>query len=140
MEKFVNSHQNLFLVSFSQFESVLGPQGPPTRSKVENREDDIFEIRKYIFQGPSWNHSSTLLGVFKSLLHAGVEYPFNPMHAFFHPNNVIFPISILMSVSLDGQNHQSPVASVQRRQSTPTSHSAVPCGTDVKRMSANPAI
>ena len=42
--------------------------------------------------------------------------------------------------SLDGQNRQSPIASVQRTQTTLASHSAVPCGTNVKRMNANHAI
>ena len=42
--------------------------------------------------------------------------------------------------SLDGQNRQSPIASVQRTRSTLASHSAVPCGTNVKRMNANRAI
>ena len=42
--------------------------------------------------------------------------------------------------TIDGQNRQSPIASVQRTQSTLASHSAVPCGTNVKRMNANRAI
>ena len=41
---------------------------------------------------------------------------------------------------LDGQNRQSPIASVQRTRSTLASHSAVPRGTNVKRMNANRAI
>ena len=36
-------------------------------------------------------------------------------------------------MSLDGQNCQSPIASVQRTRSTLASHSAVPRGTNVKR-------
>ena len=42
--------------------------------------------------------------------------------------------------SLDGQNRQSPIASVQQTRSTLARHSAVPCGTNVKRMNANRAI
>ena len=34
---------------------------------------------------------------------------------------------------IDGQNRQSPIASVQRTRSTLASHSAVPCGTNVNR-------
>ena len=41
---------------------------------------------------------------------------------------------------LDGQNRQSPIASVQRMRSTLASHSAVPHGANVKRMNANRAI
>ena len=37
-------------------------------------------------------------------------------------------------------NRQSPVASVQRTRPTLASHSAVPCGTNVKRMNANRGI
>ena len=37
---------------------------------------------------------------------------------------------------LDGQNHQSPMASVQRTWSTLASHSAVPRGTNVKRVTS----
>ena len=43
-------------------------------------------------------------------------------------------------VSLDGQNRQSPIASVQRTQSTLASHSAIPRGTNVERVNANRAI
>ena len=43
-------------------------------------------------------------------------------------------------VGLDGQNHQSPIASVPRTQSTLASQSAAPRGTNVKRMNANRAI
>ena len=43
-------------------------------------------------------------------------------------------------VSLDGKNRQSPIASVQRTLSTLASHSAVPRGTNVKRVNANRAI
>ena len=43
-------------------------------------------------------------------------------------------------MDLDGQNRQSPIASVQRTQSTLANHSAVPCGTNVKRMNANRAM
>ena len=46
----------------------------------------------------------------------------------------------LITHNLDGQNRQSPIASVQRTQSTLASQSAVPCGTNVKRMNANRAI
>ena len=42
--------------------------------------------------------------------------------------------------NLDGQNRQSPIASVQRTQSTLASHSAAPCGTNGKRMNSNRAI
>ena len=42
--------------------------------------------------------------------------------------------------NLDGQNRQSPVASVQRTRSTLVSHSAVPRGTNVKRVNANRVI
>ena len=45
-----------------------------------------------------------------------------------------------MVPNLDGQNRQSPIASVQRTQSTLASHSAVPRGTNVKRVNANRAI
>ena len=41
---------------------------------------------------------------------------------------------------LDGQNRQSPIAFVQRTQSTLASHSAVPRGTNVKRMNSYRAI
>ena len=44
------------------------------------------------------------------------------------------------AAALDGQNRQSPIASVQRTRSTLASHSAVPRGTNVKRTSANRAI
>ena len=43
-------------------------------------------------------------------------------------------------IALDGQNRQSPIASVQRTQPTLAGHSAVPRGTNVKRMNANRAI
>ena len=39
-----------------------------------------------------------------------------------------------------GPNRQSPIASVQRTRSTLAGHSAVPRGTNVKRMNANRAI
>ena len=42
--------------------------------------------------------------------------------------------------TLDGQNRQSPIASVQRTQSTLASHSAILRGTNVKQMNANRAI
>ena len=45
-----------------------------------------------------------------------------------------------LMLSLDGQNGQSPIARGQRTRSTLASHSAVPCGTNVKRMNANRAI
>ena len=38
--------------------------------------------------------------------------------------------------ALHGQNRQSPIASVQRTRSTLASHSAAPCGTNVKRVNA----
>ena len=41
---------------------------------------------------------------------------------------------------LDGQNRQSPIASVQRTRSTLAGHAADPCGTNVKRMNGNGAI
>ena len=41
---------------------------------------------------------------------------------------------------IDGQNRQSPIASVQRTRSTLASHSAVPRGTNAKWMNANRAI
>ena len=41
---------------------------------------------------------------------------------------------------LDGQNRQSPIASVQRTRSTLASHSAAPRGANVKRMNANRAM
>ena len=51
------------------------------------------------------------------------------------------PLTICRGLSgLVGQNRLSPIASVQRTQSTLTSHSAMPCGTNVKRMNANRAI
>ena len=50
------------------------------------------------------------------------------------PSNCIFP------TPLDGQNRQSPIASVQPTRSTLANHSAVPCGTNIKRMNANRAI
>ena len=43
-------------------------------------------------------------------------------------------------IDLDGQNRQSPIASVQRTRSTLASHSAVPRGTKVTRTNANCAI
>ena len=46
----------------------------------------------------------------------------------------------LMLFHLNGQNRQSPIASVQRTRSTLASHSAVPRGMSVKRMNANRAI
>ena len=49
----------------------------------------------------------------------------------FHPKRLL---------SLDGQDRQSPIASVQRTRSTLASHSAVPRGTNVKQMNANRAI
>ena len=45
-----------------------------------------------------------------------------------------------LAPTLDGQNRQSPIASVQRTRSTLASHSAVPCGSNVKGMNANRAI
>ena len=42
--------------------------------------------------------------------------------------------------SLDGPNHRSPIASVQRPRSTLASHSAVPRGTNATRMNANRTI
>ena len=42
--------------------------------------------------------------------------------------------------SLDGPNRQSPIASVQRTRSTLANQSAVPRGTNVKRMNANRAM
>ena len=45
-----------------------------------------------------------------------------------------------VTYDLDGQNRQSPIASDQRTRSTLTGHSAIPCGTNVKRMNANRAI
>ena len=45
-----------------------------------------------------------------------------------------------MDIALEGQNRQSPIASVQRTRSTLASHSTVPRGTNVKRMNANRAI
>ena len=42
--------------------------------------------------------------------------------------------------TLDGQNCQSPIASVQQTQSTLASHSAVPHGTNVTRINTNHAI
>ena len=43
-------------------------------------------------------------------------------------------------MTLEGQNRQSPIASVQRTRSTLASHSAVPRGTNAKQMNANRAI
>ena len=42
-----------------------------------------------------------------------------------------------MQKNLDGQNRQLPIASVQQTWSTLASHSAVPRGTNVKRVNAN---
>ena len=42
--------------------------------------------------------------------------------------------------TLDGQNRQSPMASFQRTRSTLASHSAIPYGTNVKRMNTDRAI
>ena len=42
--------------------------------------------------------------------------------------------------NLDGQNRQSPIASVQQTQATLANHPAIPCGTKIKRMNANRAI
>ena len=42
--------------------------------------------------------------------------------------------------NLDGPNRQSPIASVQLAWSSLASHSAIPCGTNVKPMNANRAI
>ena len=42
--------------------------------------------------------------------------------------------------TLDGQNRQSPIASVQRTRSTLAGHSAVPRRANVTRMNANRAI
>ena len=46
----------------------------------------------------------------------------------------------LYNLSLDWQNRQSPVASVQRTRSTLAGHSAVPRGMNVTRMNANRAM
>ena len=55
--------------------------------------------------------------------------------------NEVFALSKSRGVlTLDGQNRQSPIASVQRTLSTLAGHSAVPRGTNVKRMNANRAI
>ena len=69
--------------------------------------------------GTQWEHKNSLSSVFETAL-------FGP-----------FPTN---SCSLNGQNRQSPITSVQRARSTLASHSAVPCGTNVKRMNANRAI
>ena len=61
----------------------------------------------------------------KSALISGPRTYFGPIFSF---------------LTLDGQNRQSPIASVQRTRSTLASHSAVPRGTNVKRMNANRAI
>ena len=52
----------------------------------------------------------------------------------------ISPYHSLLVPPLDGQNRQSPIASVQRARSTLASHTAVPRGTNAKRMNANRAI
>ena len=47
---------------------------------------------------------------------------------------------VRLATSRDGQNRQSPIASVQQTQSTLASHSAVPCGTNTTPTNANRAI
>ena len=54
------------------------------------------------------------------------------------PKGSIEPLKAPGSI-LDGQKCQSPIASVQRTRSTLASHSAVPCGTNVKRTNTNRA-
>ena len=49
-------------------------------------------------------------------------------------------VSKISKKVIDGQNRQSPIASVQRMRSTLASHSAAPCGMNVKQMNANRAI
>ena len=49
-------------------------------------------------------------------------------------------ISLKTLKTLDGQNRQSPIASVQRARSTLAGHSAIPHETNVKRMNTNRAI
>ena len=47
---------------------------------------------------------------------------------------------MLPALGLDGQNRQSPIASIQRTQSTLASHSAVPSGMNTTPTNANCAI
>ena len=53
---------------------------------------------------------------------------------------VMLDIAIAILTNLDGQNRQSPIASVQRTWPTLAGHSAVPRGTNVTPMNANCAI
>ena len=43
------------------------PRVPLQRSKLENRENDNFGVKKRLFGGPSWNHLNGLFGAFNSL-------------------------------------------------------------------------
>ena len=43
------------------------PRAPLQRSKLENRENDIFGVRRCLFWGPSWNRFNGLFGAFTSL-------------------------------------------------------------------------
>ena len=54
------------------------------------------------------------------------------------PRNCGFLSLVVVERAL--KNRQSPITSVQRTRSTLASHSAVPCGTNVKRMNANRVI
>ena len=64
------------------------PQGPLQRSKLENRENDIFGVKKCLFGGPPWNHLMGFLGhLLPSLgkdlvLREGVECPKSPFKWF----------------------------------------------------------
>ena len=42
------------------------PRVPLQRSKLENRENYIFGVKKCLFGGPSWNHLNGLFGAFNS--------------------------------------------------------------------------
>ena len=43
------------------------PRVPLQRSKLENRENDIFGVKKCLFWGRPWNHLNGVLGAFNSL-------------------------------------------------------------------------
>ena len=62
---------------------------------------------------------------------------YKPVPELVHPGVPKLPSEIFF---LDGQNRQSPIATVQRTRSTLAGHSAVPCATNVKQMNTNRTI
>ena len=87
----------------------------------------FFKVLSFLYNVPSWSAGFLLVSTGSVLESAGFEFGKKDGEGTF-----VKP--------LDGQNHQSPIASVQRTRSTLASHSVIPRGTNVKRMNANLAI